>query len=213
MKKIFLLAGLCLAMHYAKAQTWAEWFQQKETQKKYLLQQIAALKVYLGYAEKGYEIAGKGINTVRNIKNGDFNLHRDFFNSLNEVNPQISRFAKVAGIIVYQLQIVKQSKEALQALLKSKQFTPEEMSHIKRVFELLLDECSKTLDELAMVTTSGEVKMTDDERLSRIDGIYTDIQGKYSFACSFKQEIALLSAQRFAEGLQTNRSKLLNGLK
>lgn len=55
--------------------------------------------------------------------------------------------------------------------------------------------------------------MTDGERLHRIDGIYIDIQDKYSFACSFKQELNLLSAQRFAEQVQVNRSKLLNGLK
>jgi len=213
MKKIFLLAGLCLAIHHTKAQTFAEWFRQSETQKKYLLQQIAALKVYLSYAEKGYEIASKGINTIRTIKKGDFNIHRDFFNSLKNINPQISHFAKVAGIVAYQLQIVKQSKEALQAISKNKQFTPEEVDYIKRVIDLLLDECSKTLDELIMVTTSGEVEMTDDERLSRIDGIYTDIQSKYFFACSFKQEMDLLSVQRFSEDLEIHQSKRLNGIK
>lgn len=128
MKKIFLLAGLCFTIHHTKAQTFAEWFRQSETQKKYLLQQIAALHVYLGYAKKGFEIANKGINTVRNIKNGDFNLHRDFFNSLKNVNPNISRFAKVADIIAFQVSIVKQSKDALQTIKQSKQFTPGKLT-------------------------------------------------------------------------------------
>ena len=213
MKKIFLLASLCLAMLYSKAQTSAEWLRQRETQKKYLLQQIAALKIYLGYAEKGYEIASKGINTVRNIKKGDFNLHRDFFISLKEVNPKISNLAKVADIIAFQLRIVKQCKKSLQSILQSKQFTPEEIDHIKKVIDRLLTECSKTIDELVMVTTAGKVEMTDDERLGRINGIYTGMQDKYSFSCFFGQEVALLSAQRLAERFQINRSKLLNGLK
>ncbi|MBK6993318.1 MAG: hypothetical protein IPH34_16515 [Chitinophagaceae bacterium] len=40
----------------------------KENSKKYLLQQIVALQVYIGYAKKGYNIASKGIATVRSIK-------------------------------------------------------------------------------------------------------------------------------------------------
>ena len=40
-----------------RAQTFAEWFRQSATQKKYLLQQIAALQVYIGYVQKGYSIA------------------------------------------------------------------------------------------------------------------------------------------------------------
>ncbi len=213
MKKIFLLASLCLAMLCSNAQTSAEWFRQRETQKKYLLQQIAALKIYLGYAEKGYEIASKGINAVRNIKKGDFNLHRDFFVSLKEVNPKISNLAEVADIIAYQLRIVKQCKKPLQSILQSKQFTPVEINHIKKVIDRLLDECSKSIDELVMVTTDGEVQMTDDERLNRINGIYTGMQDKYSFSCLFAEEVALLSAQRSAECFQINHSKLLNGLK
>lgn len=213
MKNIFLLAGLCLTMLYSNAQTSAEWFRQGETQKKYLLQQIAALKIYLGYAEKGYEIASKGINTVRNIKKGEFNHHRDFFVSLKEVNPKISNLAKVADIIAYQLRIVKQCKKSLKSISQSKQFTPEEIDHVKKVIDRLLTECSKTIDELVMVTIAGKVEMTDDERLSRIDGIYKAIQDKYSFSCFYGQEVVLLSAQRLAERFQINRSKLLNGLK
>ena len=213
MKKLFLLASLCLAMLYSKAQTSAEWLRQRETQKKYLLQQIAALKIYLGYAEKGYEIASKGINTVRNIKKGEFNLHRDFFVSLKEVSPKISNLAKVADIIAYQLHIVKQCKKAIQSILQSKQFTPDEVDHVRKVIDRLLTECNKTIDELVMVSTAGEVEMTDDERLDRINGIYAGMQDKYSFSCFFGQEVALLSAQRLAERFQINHSKLLNGFK
>ncbi|MCH5688762.1 conjugal transfer protein TraI [Niabella sp. W65] len=53
MKKILLFLLLVVsAGSNLQAQTFAEWFQQKKTQKKYLLQQIAALQVYIGYAKK-----------------------------------------------------------------------------------------------------------------------------------------------------------------
>lgn len=214
MKKILLTGLLRLFVaSNAGAQTWEEWTQQSQTQKKYLLQQIAGLKVYLRYAKAGYEIANKGINTVRNIKKGDFNLHRDFLGSLKNINPNISRYAKVADIIAYQLHIVKQTKTILHSIRGNKQFTIAELDYCITVFHSLLNECVKTAEELLMIVTEGQLEMKDDERLKRIDRLYADMQGHYSFFQSFSQNVRLLSFQRLAEQHQINRYKLLIGLK
>lgn len=214
MKRILLLATVGLfAFHSSNAQTTDEWLNQNSTQKKYLLQQIAALQVYLGYAKKGYNIVTGGINTIRNIKNGDLNLHRDFFNRLQNVNPVISQYAKVADIIAYQVKIIKQTKLVLQQIRETKQFTEAELNYCKQVFDTLLDECIKTVEELTLVTTSGELEMKDDERLKRIERLYTDVQDKYSFTCSFSEDMGLLAVQRLGEQMEINRSKIINGIK
>lgn len=213
MKKLIMAIAICLIISSSNAQTTDEWLNQKSTQKKYLLQQIAALQVYLGYAKKGYNIVTGGINTIHNIKNGDLNLHRDFFNRLRNVNPAIRRYAKVADIIAYQVKIIKQTKLVLQQIRETKQFTEAELDYCKQVFDTLLDECIKTVEELILVITSGELEMKDDERLKRIDGLYADVQDKYSFACSFSEDMGLLAVQRLGEQMEINRSKILNGLK
>ena len=69
---------LFLAAGTVEAQTFSEWFRQKKTQKKYLLQQIAALQVYIGYAQKGYRIAKEGLTTIGGFTKGEFDLHSDF---------------------------------------------------------------------------------------------------------------------------------------
>jgi hypothetical protein len=214
MKRILLLATVVpFAFLSSNAQTADEWLNQKATQKKYLLQQIAALQVYIGYAKKGYNIVTGGINTIRNIKNGDLNLHRDFFNGLKNVNPAIRRYAKVADIIAYQVKIIKQTKGTLQQIRETKQFTETEMDYCKQVFDNLLDECMKTVEELILVTTSGKLEMKDDERLKLIDRLYADVQGKYSFTCSFGEDMGILALQRLGEQMEINRSKLINGIK
>lgn len=197
----------------SNAQIADEWLNQKATQKKYLLQQIAALQVYIGYAKKGYNVVNGGITTIKNIKNGDFNLHRDFFNGLKNVNPAIRRYAKVADIIAYQVKIIKQTKGTLQQIRETKQFTENELDYCKQVFDNLLDECIKTVEELMLVTTSGKLEMKDDERLKRIDRLYADVQDKYSFSCSFSEDMGILAVQRLGEQMQINRSKLINGIK
>lgn len=219
MKKIFVMIAACLfACVSTNAQTWAEWFEQKKTQKEYLQQQIAALQVYISYARKGYTIANKGISTIRNIKKGDFHLHRDFFSSLQNVNPKISSYAKIADIITCQARILKKTRQTIQDIKKTKQFTSSELDYCKQVFDHLLEECIKTIEELVMVISSGKMEpdcyqMTDDERLKRIDRIYSDIQDKYSFCSSFSDEMGLLSVQRMGEQIEIKHSKLINGIK
>lgn len=48
MKKLCVIMALLTSNVAGQAQTpnWNEWFRQKKTQRKYLIQQIAALKVY-----------------------------------------------------------------------------------------------------------------------------------------------------------------------
>lgn len=213
MKKIIVLSTgivICLACH---SQTTEEWTQQKSTQKKYLLQQIAALHTYINYAKKGYSIVNKGITTVKNIKKGDFNLHRDFFTHLKNVNPKISRYVKVADIIAYQFRIIKQTKEAANGVKATQQFAPEEIDYCVSVFNNLLTECGKTIDELILIITDGQLEMKDDERLIRIDELYTDMQYKYAFSSSFCEDVGLLTMQRLNEQVQINYSKILNGIK
>ena len=57
MKIMATIACIILSTNIGHSQKWDEWFKQKKTQKKYLIQQIAALKVYLGYLKEGYDIA------------------------------------------------------------------------------------------------------------------------------------------------------------
>lgn len=214
MKRLLLLATAGLfAFLSSNAQTTDEWLNQKSTQKKYLLQQIAALHTYISYAKKGYDIVNKGVTTVRNIKKGDFNLHRDFFNLLKNVNPKISRYAKVADIISYQVRIIKQTKEAIIGIKATKQFTLQEVDYCVAVFNNLLTECGKTIDELMLVISDGQLEMKDDERLIRIDLLYADMQDKYAFSSAFSEDMAILTIQRLSEQVQINYSKILKDIK
>lgn len=202
-----------IAVSSLKAQTFEEWFQQKKTQKKYMIQQIAALQVYIGYAKKGYSIAQKGLTAIGDVKNGEFNLHTDYFNSLESVNPKIKNYKKVAGIIAYQVKIAQICKQTYHRIQKSDALSSEERSYIYRVYSQLLEDCNKTIDELIAVTTNNKFEMKDDERIKRVDALYNDMQDKYSFTQSFSNEAIILANSRIKErnGIQISRS--VNGIK
>lgn len=213
MKSLVILIFFTILSVGTKAQTFAEWFRQSATQKKYLLQQIATLQVYIGYVQKGYSIARQGLNTISDIKHGEFNLHRDYFNSLKTVNPKIKNYSKVADIIVLQVNIIKTYKEAAKQLKQSGTFNAGEISYINGVFKRLMDDCAETIDALITVTTSGELEMKDDERLKRIDALYSDMQGKYTFVQGFSNEAKLLAASRIQEQNNIQTIRALNPIK
>ena len=195
------------------AQTRAEWFSQKSTQKKYLLEQIAALQVYSGYLAKGYSIANDGLNTIKSIKNGDLIQHTNYFTLLVTVNSQIKRDKKVADIIAMQISIVKQSGKAIKSYRNNHHFTPTEVNYLQSVFNTLISNCAKNLDELLDLITDGKLQMKDDERIESIDKIYSDMQDKQEFARAFSNNAADLSMQRSNEENDIIISKKLNGLK
>jgi hypothetical protein len=211
MKKTGLfLVLLSIGINTLNAQTFNEWFRQKETQKKYLLQQIAALQVYMGYLQKGYKIAKNGLNTISGFTKGELNLHAGYFNSLKTVNPSIKSYARVADIIALQVKIVQDFHSNYKQLCGANALSGDEFRYINGVFARLLDDCAQTLDALITVTTDGKIEMKDDERLKRIDQLYTDMQDKYSFSQSFSNNAKLLAASRLREqaDIQTGRAWL-----
>ena len=213
MKKLLILSIAIFLTDNLFAQTWSEWSRQKRTQKKYLLQQIAALQFYSGYLLKGHSIAQNGLNTIQSIKHGDFDLNSKYFTSLVTVNPKIKRFQKVADIIAIQVSIAKYTGKAIRNLINSNQFTNKELSYFKEVFNKLLTDCAKNLDELYSVITNGTVQMKDDERIKAIDNIYDDMQDKKMFTISFCNDASGLSIQRSNDEKNILISKKLNGLK
>src|SRR4051812_40101385 len=99
MKLLLLFLAMLLISTVCNAQTWDEWFRQRKTQIKYLEEQIIALQVYGSYLQAGYKIVQGGLSTIHDIKNGDFNIHKDYFSSLKHVNASIMHNSKTVGVV------------------------------------------------------------------------------------------------------------------
>lgn len=190
----------------------AQIFAQKKTRRELLLKQIAALQVYTGYLKKGYEIAKNGINSISDIKNGDFDLHSIFFDSYKQVNPTIRSYSKVPEIMSFAYSIQKACSNTISTIEVYPNLTKEEKNYIKNVCTALLDKTNAALDQLTMTTTDELLEMKDADRIAWINRIYDDIKGKYTFVQSFSKSTQVLSAQRHHQQKEINSTKILNGL-
>ncbi len=213
MKYLSLIVILLSMSPGARAQTSDEWFNQKQTQIKYLIEQIAALQLYTGYLKKGYNIVRNGSKAIGKIKKGDINLHSDYFNSLKNVNSSIRKYSKIPRIIEAQLQLLSIYHKSMKNITKSASLTGNEINYCSEVFSNLINQSGDIIDLLAMVTTSGQVEMQDDERIKKIDELYLDMQDKLAFAQKFSKENELLILQRREEKLDIEAMQSIHGIK
>lgn len=199
---IKILVIFCCCSGFAQdagAQTRDEWFNQKKTQRKYMLAQIAKLQLYLGYLKKGYDIVQDGLNLVSDIKNGDFHLHQFFFDRLKQVSPKIKQYGKVAEMISMQVRMLTAYKDNYKQFKQVGQFTPDEIDGLFKILSNLLDLALADINDLTIILTNGDLGMSDDERISRIDELWGRMSEKYQHLFSFLDEMKTLSIQRTHE--------------
>ena len=163
---------------------------------KELVARIALLKVYLGHLQKGYSTVRGGLTLIGDIKGGEFKMHKDYFNSLGNVNPKIKNYAKVAGIIILQIEIINQYKKTFRLAKNGGFFNSAELDHIKSVYSNLLDESAKDVGLLISVTASGQLQMTDEQRLQQVERLYNHLQDQFGFTQVFNNELKIQTLQR-----------------
>ena len=181
--------------HYASAQTFAEWFSQKKTQKKYLLQQIAALQVYSGYLKTGYSIAKGGLGSIGGYVGSEYGLHGSYYTHLKSVNSAVKGNPQVNGIIRWQQDILKQTA----AIKKQTGLTATESSYVNKVCQAVLSDCDARLQDLQIVLSDNKVEMSDEERIRQIARLHEAMQDNYRFAASFQSQLLLYVRNKIQE--------------
>lgn len=194
MKKYALIFCICLIGLLQSTQTYG---QANEIAQLLLnVEKLTQFKAILKQMKDGYKILNGGYNTVKDLSEGNFSLHKTFLDGLMEVSPTVKKYRKVSLIIEAQFALVKEYKSAFSRFKADGSFNTKELEHIEKVYGNLLKLSLRNLDELAGVITAGQMRMSDDERLKAIDRIYEDMEEKIQFLRHFNSETSILGLQR-----------------
>jgi hypothetical protein len=189
MREIVIIFILALASAGALlAQGLSDLFDQKKEQLKYMKLQIAALKVYTHILEEGYTIVKDGNLSIRDIKQGDWDLHQTHFNSLFQVNKAIAADPRVTGSL---------------DLFRGIQDMAIEFSDLqgrwaplgKQASAALWAEYDRGLRLLHHLIENNSLEMTDDERLEWIGKVYQRAGDLYVKAKSELENIVAMQKQ------------------
>lgn len=177
------------------------------------VEKLAQFKSILEDMKKGYEILSAGYNTIKNISQGNFNLHETFLNGLLEVSPVVRKYKRVADIISLQVRLVKEYKAAFNRFRDGGQFSVNEIKSIARTYDRLIDASVKSMDDLLTVITTGRLRMSDAERLAAIDQVYKGMETKMKFLRQFNESNSILAMQRKLEQNDVDVMRRIYGVK
>jgi DNA repair ATPase RecN len=173
------------------------------------IEKLSQFRSILSDMKKGYKILNGGYNTIKNISEGNFNIHKEFLDGLMDVSPAVKNYRKVPQIIRYQLLLTNEYKSALNRFRQSDVFDLSELQYMERVYGNLLKHSLRSLDELLLIITSNKMRMSDDERLKAIDKIFDDMEEKLVFLRGFNNNTSVLELQRTKEkkSIESSRSR------
>jgi hypothetical protein len=177
------------------------------------VEKLSQLKQILSDLKKGYSIVSKGYGAIKDLSEGNFSLHKVFLDGLMEASPTVKKYYKVAAIVEFQVLLLKENKAALNRFRQTNMLNPQELSYVANVYENLITQSLRNVEELVNVVTSGKLQMSDDERLKAIDVIYLEMEDKVNFLRSFNTNTSVLTIQRSKEYNEISRSRAVSDIK
>lgn len=176
------------------------------------VEKLSQLKNIYSDLVKGYEILSEGYNAVKDISQGNFDLHNMFLDALMKASPVVQKYQKVADIIDCELKIISEYGPAYGRFKQDDNFSPDEIIYIAKVYNNLVDESIKGLSDLTTVITDNTLRASDDERLNVIDQLDTEMQNRLSFLRYFNNNTTVLALQRAREKNDVNTIKNIYGI-
>ena len=176
------------------------------------VEKLAQFEQILSDMKKGYEILSGGYNTIKDLSQGNFSLHKTFLDALMEVSPAVKHYKRVADIISYQVILVKEYKSAFNRFKRDNNFNEQELAYLGRVYKNLFKQSLDNLDNLVTIITANQLRMSDDERLGAIDRIFADMQDKLLFLRHFNNNTTVLALQRAKEKNDAGTMRLIYGI-
>ncbi|MEO6869991.1 MAG: conjugal transfer protein TraI [Ginsengibacter sp.] len=123
-------------------------------------------------------------------------LYKNYYEDLLKVKAIISYYQRIKVITEKQIHLVAEYKRAWQLFKQDKNFQPEELTYMERVYSGIIDVSVKNLDQIFLVINSFQTQMSDAKRLQIINSAGDKIDENYNDLKAFNQQGILLSLQR-----------------
>jgi hypothetical protein len=209
MKTLFLLIGLLGSVaRPARAQSIADLLLQLELDK----EKLTSLKNTLQEMYQGYTTLEHGYTNIRDIAKGNFNLHQAFLDALFAVSPSVRNDPRITVILSTEYSVLSGYRSANGRWAASGVFTTQEMDYIVNTYSALLQRCLQSVEELTMVLTSDELRMSDADRMQAIGRINTDTQAQLAMMQQLDNSLSVQTVERLREAGDINTLKALYGL-
>ncbi|WPQ61929.1 conjugal transfer protein TraI [Chitinophaga sancti] len=138
--------------------------------------------------------------------------YQKYFDELRQVKLLISYYQRIKDITQKETRIINEYKHAWNLIKNDSHFTAKELDYMEKVYNGILNETVKNIDQLAMVINSMQTQMADEKRLEIIDKTSDKVDENYMDLLLFNRQNAMLSLQRASDEADIARVKFIYGL-
>jgi hypothetical protein len=198
MKKLFIIVTITMITTLtgnADAQSIEQLVEQLILDK----EKLSSLKANLQQMDNGYTLLKNGYTNIRNIAKGTFSLHKAYLDALLLVTPAVRNDPRIATIINTEYSIVAGYHAANARWSGSGVFTPQELNYIIDLYSTLLQRCMQSIEELTMVLTADQLRMSDGQRMQAIGRIDADTRQQLAILQQLDNNLSIQTEQRLKE--------------
>ena len=138
--------------------------------------------------------------------------YANYFDELWRIKAALAYYQRIKDIIEKQLQLVNEYKGAWALFKQDKNFTVDELDYMQEVYNGMMDESIKNLDQLSLVINAFVTQMSDAKRMEIINEVDHNLDENLSDLREFNNQNKMMSFQRASEKGDIETVKKLYGL-
>jgi hypothetical protein len=192
MFKTILLLTLSLGINLHQAQAQLSALEQLQLD----ISKLSELKGTLQDMYSNYQILAQEYGSLKNVAQGNFQLHLSYLNGLLEVSSVVGSDSHLGDISSTQAQILQLYQGAYAQFSTSPYLSASDKASLNALYEGILTQSAEDLDELNLVLTDGALSMTDDERLTVINQLDQRMQARLTTVKALNAKLGQILVQK-----------------
>ena len=163
-----------------------------------VLQQLQNHTIWLQNAQKEIEnaLTKLKLDEIADWTEKQKEQYRKYYEELKKVKKVISTYQRIKDITAKQARLVEEYKNAWNLFSHDRNFSAEERKYMSKVYQGILDESVKNIDQISLVVKSLTTQMSDAQRIQIINYAADQVDHNYDDLRLFNRQNMLLSLQR-----------------
>jgi hypothetical protein len=178
------------------------------------IQRLQNKTIWLQNAQKQIE------NTLSKLKLDEISdwtkkqrdIYKDYYEELQKVKSIIIYYQRIKEISSKQTRLIEEYERAWNLFKKDQSFKVSELEYMEKVYDGILEESIKNIDQIFLIIDSFSTQMSDLKRLEIINKAADQIDTNYNDLRLFNQQNMMLSLQRAKTDADAKKVKQFYGI-
>jgi len=178
------------------------------------IQRLQNKTIWLQNAQKQIEntLSKLKLNEISDWTKKQRDLYKDYYEELQKVKSVITYYQRIREISARQTRLIEEYEKAWYLFRRDAHFTVSELEYIEKVYDGILEESMKNIDQIFLIIESFTTQMSDLKRLEIINAAADQIDSNFNDLRLFNQQNVLLSLQRTKTAADAQKVKQLYGI-